>query len=322
MDGYSDYIGIDVSKQTIDVVNVEQEHFQLSNDLNGFRKLLKIIPKNGLCIMEVTGIYHLQLASFLDSKSIALGVINPLRIKRFIQMHLKRNKTDKADAKMISLYGQTQNFDLWKPSDPTLEECKDVYRTMEQYINMRASLKNKLEELRSKKATSYIIKSVEYQIDMLKNSISKLESKVAELVKISHDVLLSNLKSIVGIGERTATLLIIASDAFKYFDSAKQLASYYGLAPTEKSSGSSIRGSNKISKMGNPLVRKKLFMCSLQASKRNRTCAALYQRLVAKGKPKKLALIAVANKLLRIVYAIAKSGIPYDSEYKSIRKGS
>ncbi len=69
--------------------------------------------------------------------------------------------------------------------------------------------------------------------------------------------------------------------------------------------------------MGNPLVRKKLYMCSLQASRYNKTCMDLYQRLLAKGKSKKLALIAVANKLVKIIFAIAKSGLPYDREYKS-----
>ncbi len=69
--------------------------------------------------------------------------------------------------------------------------------------------------------------------------------------------------------------------------------------------------------MGNPLVRKKLYMCSLQASRHNKSCVDLYQRLLAKGKPKKVALIAVVNKLLKMIFAIAKSGLPYDKEYKS-----
>jgi len=111
--------------------------------------------------------------------------------------------------------------------------------------------------------------------------------------------------------------LIVATEGFKNFDNAKQLCSFFGLAPTETSSGTSIKGKSKISKMGNPLVRKKLYMCSLQASRYNKTCIDLYQRLLAKGKPKKLALIAVANKLLKIVFAIAKSGLPFDREYIS-----
>ena len=317
MNEYVDYLGIDVSKLTLDIMNVEGKHFQFSNDLKGFREFAKIIAKGSLCIMEVTGIYHLQLAAFLHGKSIAVSVVNPLRIKRFIQMHLKRNKTDKADAKMISLYGRTQIISIWEPLQASLAESKEVYHTMEQFINMRASLNNNLKELNSCKSVGYLTKSVEIQIVNLSIAIEELETKVVELVKENHASLLSNLKSIIGIGERTATLLIISTEGFKNFDCSKQLSSYFGLAPTEKNSGTSINGTRKISKMGNPLVRKKLYMCSLQASRYNKTCVDLYQRLVAKGKPKKLALIAVTNKLLRIVFAISKSGIPYDSAYKS-----
>ncbi len=129
--------------------------------------------------------------------------------------------------------------------------------------------------------------------------------------------MLRNLTSIAGIGGHTAALLIIATQGFKNFDKAKQVYSYFGLAPTETTSGTSINGSRKITKMGNPLVRKKLYMCSLQVSRYNKTCADLYQRLLAKGKPKKLVLITVTNKLLKITFAIAKSGLPFDGEYKS-----
>lgn len=269
MNEFTDYLGIDISKNTIDIINSQDKHFQFSNDLKGFKNFLTIIPKGALCIMEVTGIYHLQLAVFFHSKLIAVSVVNPLRIKRFIQMNLKRNKTD---AKMICLYGKTQAIELWELLESCLSESKDVYNTMEHFINIRACLKNKLDEFRSKKPAEYIVLSVVSQIDIITLHINGLERKITELIKKNHSVLLTNLKSIVGIGERTATLLIITTNGFKDFDAAKQLSSYFGLASTERSSGTSINGSRKISKMGNPLVRKKIYMCSLQASRHNKTC--------------------------------------------------
>lgn len=317
---YTSYLGIDVSKKTLDMVDEKDNHKIVTNDLVGFNELVKFIPEGALCVMEATGIYHLELATYLHSKKVNVAVVNPLRIKRFSQMKMNRSKTDKVDAKMICQYAQEQDIKLFEPLDPNLAESKDVYRTMEQFINTRASFKNKLAELKATKAVDYLIQSIEDQITMMSAAIKKLENKIKVLVTESHATLLSNLKSIAGIGERTATLLIISSDGFQHFDSAKQLASYYGLAPMERKSGTSLNAKSSISKMGNPLVRKKMYMCSLQASKRNTSCANLYQRLLAKGKPKKLALIAVANKLLRIAYAIAKSGLPYDSEYKSYPK--
>jgi transposase len=267
--------------------------------------------------MEVTGIYHLKSATFLYSKNIAVSVVNPLRIKRFSQMHLRRNKTDKADAQIICKFGQEQNLDLWKPAPQEIEQAKDMVQIIEQYIEFRAGLKNKIDALKSKGAESILIDLVNEQIDNITESINHLQKKLDGLVNIYDPVLLRNLTSIVGIGQRTASLLIIATEGFTSFDNAKQVSSYFGLAPTELSSGTSINGKRKISKPGNPLVRKKLYMCSLQASRYNKTCADLYQRLLAKGKPKKLALIAVANKLVKIIFAIAKSGLPYDREYKS-----
>lgn len=317
MKNYVGIWGIDVSKDTFDVFSQDSKHLVFENKLSGFKKFKKTLKPMGLCVMEVTGIYHLQLATFLHKNNIDVSVVNPLSIKRFAQMQLKRNKTDKADAKIITQYGISQSPKLWVPCDKKIEESKDISQTLEQMINIRASLKNKLSGLKSKKASMFLIKSILNQIDSISQTIVVLEKKIKELVKEYDQPLLSNIQSIKGIGERTAPLLIIASNGFRDFESAKQLQSYFGLAPTETRSGTSINGSRKISKMGNPLVRKKLYMCSLQASKHNKACAELYQRLLAKGKPKKVALIAVSNKLLKMVYAIAKSGLPYDQYYVS-----
>ena len=317
MNIYTDYLGIDISKETFDVINKGKKHLQYCNNNKGFLRFYRVIPKGSICVMEVTGIYHLRLAKFLYSKGIAVSVVNPLRIKRFSQMHLRRNKTDKADAQIISLYAQKQELKLWSPAPQVVEQSKDIYQIMEQYIVFRAGLKNKLDALKSKDAPKRLIESIILQIGHITGSINELQEELDELITSYNPIMLSNITSIVGIGQRTAALLIVATEGFNSFENAKQLCSFFGLAPTETSSGTSIKGKRKISKMGNPLVRKKLYMCSLQASRYNKTCIDLYQRLLAKGKPKKLALIAVANKLLKIVFAIAKSELPYDREYKS-----
>lgn len=314
---YDNYFGIDISKLTFDVCTATGQHIRYTNDAQGHNAFLKTIPKRSLCIMEYTGIYYLELAKYLHKKAISVCVENPLRIKRFMQMHLHRNKTDKADSKMIKLYGEEQQVELWKPEPLLIERSRDIYQTMEQYIEFRAGLKNKLDGLKSKKGNVRLMQSVKNQIDSIGSSIDDLQVQLDELIKEYNPEMLKNLNSIKGIGPRTSTLLILSTRGFESFMNAKQVCSYFGISPTEYSSGTSVKGSRKISKMGNPLVRKKLYMCSLQASKHNRACRELYQRLLAKGKPKKVALIAVANKLIKIAFAIAKSGIPYDNDYKS-----
>jgi len=109
------------------------------------------------------------------------------------------------------------------------------------------------------------------------------------------------------------------SDGFTKFESAKQFNCFIGLSPVEKSSGTSVRGKSGISKQGNGKLRNLLFLCSFNACKSNKSCKDLYDRITAKGKSKKLALIAVANKLLKQSFAIAKSGLVYDENFRSIK---
>ena len=315
---YTTILGIDISKLTFDVATKEGEHSKFDNTLEGFTIFSNTIAKDTLCVMEVTGIYHLELARFLYHNNIAVSVVNPLSVKRFIQMHLKRNKTDKADAAMIALYATVNQVKPWVVNDEILEKSNDYYRVMEQLISTRASFKNVLDALKAKKSAVELIQNVKLQVQNLTQEIKKIELQLIEFIKQYDSSLLTNLKSIKGIGVRTALVLIITTKGFENFESAKQLASYFGIAPTEKVSGTSVNGSRKISKMGNPLVRKKLFMCSLQAFRFNKSCSQLYHRLLNKGKSKKLALIAVSNKLLKIAFAIAKSGLPYDENYKSV----
>jgi transposase len=311
------YYGIDISKLSFDVVDNHGKHKEYSNCKKGFSKFIKQLKPNSICLMEVTGIYHLNLANYLYSKKIPVSVVNPLQIKRFSQMHLRKNKTDKADAQMICKYAQEQKYEQWKPEAKEITQVKDMIQVIEQYKEFRAGLRNKLSGLNSKQGEKFLIESVKNQIETITKSIKELEVKVEVLIKEYDKVMLSNISSVVGIGKATASLLIATTEGFKGFVNVKQVSSYFGIAPTELKSGTSINGSRKISKMGNPLVRKKLYMCSLQASRYNPSCMQLYARLLAKGKPKKLALIAVANKLLKICFAIAKSGLPYDREYVS-----
>ena len=149
------------------------------------------------------------------------------------------------------------------------------------------------------------------------NELSKLENEIELLIKENEPEMLSNLLSIPGIGKKTAMLLISSSNAFRSFETFKQLSAFYGLSPCEHTSGVSIRGRSRITKKGNPYIRKHLFMCSFTASEHNNACKALYERIINKGKSKKLALIAVCNKLLKQSFAIAQSGVPYNSEYRS-----
>ena len=145
-----------------------------------------------------------------------------------------------------------------------------------------------------------------------------LEDELLSLVKSEHQDLLTRIERIPWLGKKTSIMLLILTDGFERFTSSGELCSYAGLTPTIKQSGSSVRGKSRISKMGNQKLRNLLFMWSFTACKHNKACKAMYDRIVVKGKNKKLALIAVCNKLLKQAFAIAKSGLVYDNEYRSV----
>lgn len=323
MDKNNEFIGIDVSKDTFDVWSSDFGHLCIENTQKGFKTFSKHLIKEAWCVMEATGSYHQQLAQYLYEKGILVSVLNPIVIKRFIQMKLQHNKTDKGDAKMISLYAQEQSQSLipWEPEAAYLQECKILNTTIALYFKQSTALKNKLHSLESKGIKGIVYQSLKRQVKALQKEISVLETQVENLIKEHEPEMLTNIMSISGIGKKTATMLISNTKAFKPFDNYRQLSAFFGLSPIERTSGSSIRGKSRISKKGNALVRNHLFLCSFTASAYNPQCKALYDRIVNKGKSKKLALIAVCNKLLKQSLAIAKSGIPYDPNYRSVLKG-
>jgi transposase len=321
MDKFKKYYGIDISKDVFDVVDQDGKHSQYENNRKGYKSFVSSIGEKPCVVMEATGVYHVQFADYLYENSIFVSVVNPLVIKRFIQMNLRRIKTDKADAQMICKYAISQELRAYKPCPEFIKESRILVENIDLLIKSRTMLKNRVHALKHKssKNRTVIIKPILDSIKALNKQIEKLEIELENLVKVNFSELYSLLRSIPGIGKSTALFFIVLTEGFEKFESAKQFTSYVGLSPSEKSSGTSVRGSSSISKQGNPKIRNLLFMCSFNACKANKACRDLFARIVAKGKSKKLALIAVANKLIKQAFAIAKSKIPYDPNFRSVK---
>lgn len=315
-------VGIDVSKDTFDVYSDQGGHLQFSNDGKGFKDFSKVLSVEHHCVMESTGSYHQRLALFLFESGVTVSVVNPLSIRRYIEMKLIHVKTDRSDAYWICNYGKEQGCDLrvWQPSKDYVEQCGALITVSMLLHKQGTALKNKLHSLESRGHTKGVaVRTLKLQLKRTKFELQKLESEMEELIREHEGELFTHITSIPGIGRKTAMFLIAVTQGFEGFENHRQVVSYLGLAPTERSSGSSVRGTRRISKSGNPVVRNHLFMCSFTACMHNPQCRALYQRLVNKGKSKKLALIAVCNKLLKQAFAVARSGMPYDPEYRSTR---
>ena len=141
----------------------------------------------------------------------------------------------------------------------------------------------------------------------MEKELSQLELKLESLIRETRKEQLERLTSIPGMGKKTAMLLIVLTDGFTGFENARQLCCYTGITSTIRQSGSSVRGRSRISKAGNRKRRNLLIMCRFTACKAIKACRELYERIVEQEKSKKLALIAVCNKLLKQAFAIAKS---------------
>lgn len=310
--------GIDISKNVFDVYSNLKGHQQFVNDVKGFKSFTKALNKNSHVVMEATGYYHYRLAQYLFHKGFNVSVVNPLSVKRFIQMKLTKIKTDKSDAKLICEYGYKNDLPKYNALTNTQAECLQLFRLLDNYLKRRTATKNKLKGEEALGIPSkFVYKSLQRDLKHLNKEVKGIEDRLLALVKQEHQEQLTLLKTIPGMGVKTALFLIVITDGFKKFENSKQLCSYVGITPVIRQSGSSVRGRSRISKVGNRKLRNLLFLCAFSACKHNKACNEIYERLVGKGKSKKLALIAVANKLLKQAFAIANSGLPYDESFVS-----
>ena len=315
------YVGVDISQQTLDAAWYHQEklqHVKVPNSPKGFKQLIRSCGESGHYVMEGTGPYYISLALDLHSLGISVSVVNALVIKRFIQMHLEKNKSDKKDARWICEYARQQQPSLWQAPKEHIIRARQMQSAIMQLTKQRTACINALKSLLQMPIVSKESKrGYEHIIARLEKEIGLLEQNLEALLREHEGKKLEALQTIPGIGKRAVALMIITTDGFRKVDNYRQLSSWAGLSPKEYNSGKTIRGKVRISKMGGKELRNILYMCSLSAIKNNKACKDLYHRLKAKGKNGKLALAAVSNKLIKQCVAIAKSELPYDEKFVS-----
>lgn len=311
---YTHILGCDISKDSIDIAiqDLEKEKFEViktcKNKTKGFREIESFCKNKSVhIVMEATGNYHHNFIEYLTFKGIAYSVVNPLSIKRYAQMKLQRTKTDKVDAKLISNYGKEQKPELYNNKNKIQKELKSLNTVLRNYIKVRTQLKNLVhsQELISPYSNEGL-KSIKKMISNLEKEIEKIESKIMAKVKTEYSQTYDLISSVKGVGKRTTTQLIASIGDLRSFESSKKLASFIGINPALEQSGSSRNKTNGISKQGNPALRTLLYLSALSASRANKSCKELYERLLKKGKQKKTALIAVSNKLLKQIFAVVR----------------
>ena len=319
MQSQTNYAGIDISKLFFDVAVPDEDqykYYKFSNDQSGFESLLKVLAANSHVAMEASGPYYLRLACYLNAHGVSVSVVNPLVVRRFCQMRLSRAKTDKKDARMIAEYSKVEEPALWQPPQHHAVTLQQMEALLFNLNKEYTALNNQLESFVSsgmldKRLEKMIGKELVHKRELIDRVITEMQ----ELTHQHHAEMLDNLQSIPGLGRKTAMMLTVLSGGFTRFKDYRKLSAYIGLCPRIFESGTSIKGKARICKMGMSRIRAMLYVCAWSASKCNKACRELYERLVAKGKAKKLAMIAVANKLLKQAFAIATQQVKYNENY-------
>ena len=314
-------IGIDISKASFDVGYQKKDEkfsvFKFENDVKGFNKFRKQINDGDLCVMEATGPYFLPLAQYLFEQGIKVSVVNPLQIKHFVRMRMVKTKTDKKDAMMIALYGQSEQPELWQPNEKYIIQLQQNHTAIEGLQKQSTMLNNQLEAFSHiPDNDKTVARELSALLKTIKRKIEKLENRMIEIIKKHYGETFVSLKTIPGIGTKTAIILIAITNNFRKFDDIKKLSAYVGLAPRIFESGTSVKGKGHITKMGNKYLRKLLYLCTWSAKKYNKQCKLMYERLSEKGKPERVIKIAIANKLLRQAFAIGTNLSSYDEKYE------
>ena len=205
MNKYKETFGVDISKDVFDVYGSESGHSQFKNDEQGFKLFVKTLASDSLVVMEATGYYHYRLAQFLHKNDVCVSVVNPLSVKRFIQMKLSKIKTDKSDAKAICNYGLSNEVPLYNALTDVQAECLQLFRLMDSYLKKRTATKNKLhgEEILGT-PSKYVYRSLKRDLKHLDKEVKGIEDRLLELVKQDQQQQLTLLTSIPGIGIKTA----------------------------------------------------------------------------------------------------------------------
>jgi transposase len=318
-------LGLDIGSQTISaalILEAQTHSLELENSESGFKQLqtwleTRVTLTKVHATMEATSVYWKAIAVFLHALCVQVSVVNPMQIKNFARTKLSRGKTDVLDAKLIAEFTLRMQPSVWHPQTQTFEEIKSLTRALD---NLKRSIRREGNQLhsvqRSIPRVESVITSLEQRIAFLKDQQVQLEIELERVIletpEVAEDYAL--LKSVPGIGVVTASLLLAETrGGLKQF-SARGISAFAGLNPCPRESGL-MKGKAVLSGLGNPRLRRGFYMAALSASRGKNRFAVMNQRLREAGKPGKVALIAVAHKILTVAVAVVRSGVPFNPRF-------
>ncbi len=299
------YVGIDVSKDRLDLaVHGRHEVRGFANTATGVKNVIRFVRNLGsvLVVMEATGGYEILLAAALGDADIPTAIVNPRHARDYAKSTGKLAKTDAIDARMLAAFAAAVRPEPRTLADDQTLELREILDRRRELSEMITAEKNRLRH-----AIGPVRQHIVAHIAWLTRSLANMDSELRRFIKESplwheEDNL---LKSVPGVGFVLSSTLIASLPELGKLD-RKQIAALVGVAPFNRDSGK-MRG-KRTCWGGRPYVRAALYMPTLVATRFNPVIRRLYQRLLAAGKLKKVAITACMRKLLTIVNAMVKRG--------------
>jgi transposase len=318
-------VGVDVGAKEL-VVAIERNGTRergivFANDAGGHRRLIRWATKKGATVqvvLESTGVYGLDLAFALHrAKRVAVMVANPRAIAAFAKASLQRSKTDALDAETILEFGKRMPFVPWTPPAPSMLELRGLSRRIEAMSKMVTQEKNRLHANEQSEALSIFVKQdIRALVGWLEGRIDRLRKQALLVIDQSPELAkaFGHLTSVKGIADAAGIQLLAELGSLPKDMTTRQWVAHAGLDPRQHQSGTSVHKPARISKTGNAHLRRALFLPAMVASRWEPNVKAFYEKLLAKGKTKMQALVAVMRKLLHAIHGMLEHDQDFDGE--------
>lgn len=304
------WVGIDVSQDRLDgYVLPQNRSFQHSNCEAGIQSLIQQLRplSPALVVVEATGGLERQLVSALQTATLPVAIANPRKIKGFA-IALGKAKTDKLDAEVITRFAQTVQPQPQPVLPLPAQQLSDLVRRRQQLVTMQVAEKNRLT-----RASECVQSDIQAHIEQMQQRINQMNDQIQMLAEHQPDLQRKSviLQSVKGVGKVTAALCLSELPELGTL-SDKQIARLVGVAPINHDSGQH-KGKRMIVG-GRTSVRCGLYMATLVATRHNPVIREFYQRLLANGKLKKVALVACMRKLLVILNAMIRNNTTWQAQ--------
>lgn len=314
-------VGIDVSAETLSVeiatAGGAVERLEFANTARGHRALIKRLTKKGrtarVCL-EATGNYSLDVSMALHVAGIAVMVVNPRVAKRFAQVLGERSKTDRIDAGVLREFARRMPFLPWQPPAAQRMQLRSITRRIDALVDTLTQEKNRLHAASASELTAAIRKNIRLHISQLQRHIESLRAEAQALVDSESELrrMLARIRAIPGFGPVSSLQLLGELAVLPADMTPREWVAHAGLDPTKYDSGTSVSRPSRMSRAGNRLFRKPLYMPALVAIRCQPHTAAFYQRLLARKKLPLQAIVAVMRKLLHAIFGMLRHDDPFD----------